>query len=70
MRTMLSVKWVCVVKVPANGVDGASRSLAKSFQNKGNPIAASAAVHSATITVKPPNTTAITLVSSGIIGRY
>jgi hypothetical protein len=66
---MLSVKWVCVVKVPANGVDGALRSLAKSLQNKGNPIATSVAVHS-TITVKPPNTTAITLVSSGIIGRY
>jgi hypothetical protein len=45
-------------------------SPAKSFQNKGNPIAASVAVHSATITVKPPNTTAITLVSSGIISRY
>jgi hypothetical protein len=50
---MLSVKWVCVVKVPANGVDGALRTLAKSFQNKGNPIATNVAVHSATITVKP-----------------
>jgi hypothetical protein len=38
----------------------------QSFQNKGNPIAASMAAHSATITVKPPNTT----VSSSIIGRY
>jgi len=50
------------------GDDSAARP--KVFQNKGNPIAASAAVHRATITVKPPNTTAITLVSSGIIGRY
>jgi hypothetical protein len=67
---MLSVKWVCVAKVRANGVDGALRSLAKNFQNIGNPIATNVAVHSATITVKPPNTTAITLVSSGIIGEY
>ena len=43
---MLSVKWVRVVKVPANDVDGALRSLAKSLQNKGNPIATSVAVHS------------------------
>jgi hypothetical protein len=31
---------------------------------------AAATIYRATITVKPPNTTAITLVSSGIIGRY